>query len=103
MSPSHTLAPSSVPADLARRAAAQRPDLASAFSDGGWLVVSLHDTLVTGAGVAFVAGDVALARPAVARHPGDFIVYSECTASLVGLRHGEHFGFVDGDGDGDPS
>jgi hypothetical protein len=82
-------------ARLTARAAAQRPDLAAAFEDDGWLPVVITETLLTGAGLAFDTGDVALARPAVARHPGDFVVYSERTATLAGLRHGEHFAFGD--------
>jgi hypothetical protein len=81
--------------DLAAAAAAQRPDLATAFTDGGWVAVEIHDTLLTHDGVAFHAGDVTLARPAVARDLNDFIVYSARTASLTGLRHGEHFAFAD--------
>jgi hypothetical protein len=81
--------------ELAAEAAAQRPDLASAFADGGWVAVEIHDTLLTRDGVAFHAGDVVLARPAVARHVDDFVVYSARTASLAGLRHGKHFAFAD--------
>jgi hypothetical protein len=82
--------------DLAAQAAALRPDLASAFTDAGWLVVEFYDTLMTLDGVAFQPGDLALARPAVARHLDDFVVFSPRTASLVGLRVGEHFAFADG-------
>src|SRR5689334_19892123 len=60
-------------AELARRAAHQRPDLETAFGDDGWVAVRIDDVLLTSAGFAFAAGDVALARPAVARHPSDFI------------------------------
>ncbi|HEY4099066.1 MAG TPA: hypothetical protein VGM33_26300 [Baekduia sp.] len=81
--------------DLAAQAADQRPDLASAFADDGWVHVTIHDMLMTRGDVAFLPGDVALARPAVARHPGDFIVYSTRTATLAGLRHDEHFAFAD--------
>jgi hypothetical protein len=82
-------------ADLVRRAAFQRPDLETALTDDGWIAVRVHDVLLTSAGLAFSAGDLALARPAVARHPSDFIAFSERLGSLVGLRHGEHFGFLD--------
>jgi hypothetical protein len=81
--------------DLAAEAAAQRPDLASAFADGGWVAVEIHDTVLTRHGVAFHGGDVAIALPAVGRRLDDFIVYSARTASLAGLRHGEHFAFAD--------
>jgi hypothetical protein len=80
---------------LARRATHQRPDLATAFADDGWLAVRIRDVVLNRAGLAFSAGDVALARPAVARHPSDFIAFSERLGSLVGLRHGEHFVFAD--------
>jgi hypothetical protein len=86
---------STVHADLTDRASAQRPDLAPAFADAGWLLVRICDTLMTRDGVAFCPGDVALARPAVGRHLHDFIVYSERTTRLSGLRHGEHFAFAD--------
>jgi hypothetical protein len=82
-------------AELARRAAHQRPDLATAFDDDGWVAVQVDDVLLTSAGFAFAAGDIALARPAVARHPSDFIAFSERLGTLVGLRHGEHFHFAD--------
>jgi hypothetical protein len=81
--------------DLVAEASAQRPDLASAFADGGWVAVEMLDTLLTRDGFAFHTGDVVLARPAVARRLDDFIVYSARTASLAGLRLGEHFAFVD--------
>jgi hypothetical protein len=83
------------PSQLAARAARLRPDLATALHDDGWLPVRIHDVTLTSAGLAFQAGDVALARPAVARHPSDFIAFSERLAGLVGLRHGEHFAFPD--------
>jgi hypothetical protein len=79
-------------ADLTRRATFLRPDLATA---DGWLAVRISDVLLTSAGLAFRAGDLALARPAVARHPSDFLAFSERLGSLVGLRHGEHFLFGD--------
>jgi hypothetical protein len=82
-------------AELTRRATFQRPDLATALADDGWLAVRIHDVTITNAGLAFAAGDLALARPAVARHPSDFIAFSERLGSLVGLRHGEHFAFGD--------
>jgi hypothetical protein len=87
--------PAATVSTLAARAARQRPDLASAFADDGWVLVRIEDTLLTRDGLAFAAGDLALARPAVARHAGDFIVYSERTASLAGLRHGDHFAFAE--------
>jgi len=80
-------------ADLTRRATFLRPDLETALTDDGWLAVRIRDVLLTSAGLAFRAGDLALARPAVARHPSDFIAFSERLGSLVGLRHGEHFLF----------
>ena len=93
--PSSSLtAPADPTAELARRAAHQRPDLETAFGDDGWVAVRVDDVLLTSAGFAFAAGDVALARPAVARHPSDFIAFSERLGSLVGLRHGEHFHFA---------
>jgi hypothetical protein len=82
-------------AQLAARATFQRPDLATALADDGWLAVRIHDVTITSAGLAFAAGDLALARPAAARHPSDFIAFSERLGSLVGLRHGEHFRFGD--------
>ena len=81
--------------DLSARASFQRPDLATAFTDDGWVAVHLDHIVISHAGLAFSAGDVALARPAVARHPSDFIAYSERLGGLVGLRHGEHFRFAD--------
>jgi hypothetical protein len=83
------------PTELVARASRLRPDLATAFSDDGWLPVRLHDVTLTSAGLAFAAGDVALARPAAARHPNDFIAFSERLQSLVGLRYGDHFAFAD--------
>jgi hypothetical protein len=85
----------SLPARLAARATFQRPDLATALADDGWLAVRINDVTITNAGLAFAAGDLALARPAAARHPSDFIAFSERLGSLVGLRHGEHFRFGD--------
>ena len=81
--------------ELAARAAFQRPDLSTAFSDDGWSAVRVTDVVINSAGLAFAAGEVALARPAVARHPSDFIAFSERLGSLVGLRHGHHFRFAD--------
>jgi hypothetical protein len=81
--------------ELASRAAFQRPDLSTAFTDDGWLGVRVTDLVLNRAGLAFAAGEVALARPAVARHPSDFIAFSERLGSLVGLRHGDHFLFLD--------
>jgi hypothetical protein len=81
--------------ELSARAAFQRPDLAPAFSDDGWIAIRVPDIVLVSAGLAFGAGDVALARPAVARHPSDFIAYSERLGGLVGLRHGDHFRFAD--------
>jgi hypothetical protein len=81
--------------ELANRAAFQRPDLSTAFSDDGWVAIHLSDVLITSAGLAFSAGEVAIARPAVARHPSDFIAYSERLGSLVGIRHADHFRFAD--------
>jgi hypothetical protein len=81
--------------DLTDRAAFQRPDLATAFSDDGWVAIRLDDVVITHAGLAFAGGDHAIARPAVARHPSDFIAFSERLGSLVGLRLGEHFRFAD--------
>jgi len=83
------------PTELVARASRLRPDLAPAFTDDGWLPVRIHDVTLTSAGLAFSAGDVALARPAAARHPNDFIAFSERLESLVGLRHGDHFAFAD--------
>jgi hypothetical protein len=80
--------------ELAARAARQRPDLASAITDDGWVLVELQETLITLDGLAFKPGDVALALPAAHRHPGDFVVYSERTATLAGLRHGRDFRLV---------
>jgi hypothetical protein len=87
--------PTDPTAELTRRATFQRPDLATALADDGWLAVRIHDVTITSAGLAFATGDLALARPAVARHPSDFIAFSERLGSLVGLRHGEHFRFDD--------
>src|SRR4051794_35182637 len=81
--------------ELAARAAFQRPDLSTAFSDDGWSAVRMTDVVINTAGLAFAAGEVALARPAVARHPSDFIAFSERLGSLVGLRHGQHFEFLE--------
>ncbi|WCB96264.1 hypothetical protein DSM104299_05021 [Baekduia alba] len=81
--------------ELASRAAFQRPDLSTAFSDDGWLAIRLTDVLISTAGLAFAAGELAIARPAVARHASDFIAFSERLGSLVGLRHGDHFAFAD--------
>jgi hypothetical protein len=81
--------------DLSARASFQRPDLATAFSDDGWLPISVDHVVISHQGLAFSPGDVALARPAVARHPSDFIAYSERLGGLVGLRHPEHFRFAD--------
>jgi hypothetical protein len=81
--------------ELAARAAFQRPDLSTAFGDDGWVAIRLTDVLISTAGLAFAAGEVAIARPAVARHPSDFIAFSERLGSLVGLRHGAHFLFAD--------
>lgn len=81
--------------ELASRAAFQRPDLSTAFSDDGWSAIRVTDVLINTAGLAFAAGEIAIARPAVARHPSDFIAYSERLGSLVGLRHGDHFLFAD--------
>jgi len=81
--------------ELASRAAFQRPDLSTAFTDDGWLPIRISDVLINTAGLAFAAGEVAIARPAVARHPSDFIAFSERLGSLVGLRHGDHFVFLD--------
>jgi len=78
------------PHDLVARATHLRPDLETALTDDGWLAVRIRDVLLTSAGLAFRAGDVALAR-----HPSDFIAFSERLGSLVGLRHGEHFRFGD--------
>jgi len=86
--------PTDPTAELTRRAAFQRPDLATALGDDGWLAVRIHYVTITHAGLAFAAGDLALVRPAVARHPSDFIAFSERLGSLVGLRHGEHFRFA---------
>jgi len=72
--------PRTVADDLAAEAAAQRPDLASAFADGGWVAVEIHNALLT-------------------RDVDDFVVYSARTETLTGLRHGEHFAFVDDDQD----
>ncbi|WP_445148758.1 hypothetical protein [Baekduia sp. Peel2402] len=83
------------PTELVARASRLRPDLEPAFTDDGWLPVRIHDVTLTSAGLAFAAGDVALARPAAARHPNDFIAFSERLESLVGLRHGDHFAFTD--------
>jgi hypothetical protein len=85
----------SLPARLAARATFQRPDLATALADDGWFAVRISDVTITSAGLAFAAGDFALARPAAARHPSDFLAFSERLGSLVGLRHGEHFHFDD--------
>ncbi|HEY6758818.1 MAG TPA: hypothetical protein VI318_04985 [Baekduia sp.] len=93
---SPTLAPTvDLVDELAARAAFQRPDLATAFDDDGWLVIRFGDVLLNSAGLAFAADEVAIARPAVARHPSDFIAYSERLGSLVGVRHGDHFAFYD--------
>jgi hypothetical protein len=81
--------------ELAARAAFRRPDLSTALTDDGWMAIRVPDVVITSAGLAFGAGDVAIARPAVARHPSDFIAFSERLAGLVGLRHGEHFLFAD--------
>src|SRR3954454_7586336 len=81
--------------DLAARAAFQRPDLSTALGDDGWVAIRLTDVLISTAGLAFAAGEYAIARPAVARHPSDFIAFSERLGSLVGLRHGDHFLFAD--------
>jgi hypothetical protein len=83
--------------ELASRAAVQRPDLSTAFADDGWLGVRVTDVVINRAGLAFSAGEVALARPAIARHVSDFIAFSERLGSLVGLRHGDHFRFLDED------
>lgn len=83
------------PTELVARATRLRPDLATALTDDGWLAVHINEVTLTSAGLAFAAGDVALARPAVARHPSDFIAFSERLRSLVGLRHGDHFAFAD--------
>ena len=83
------------PAELVARASRLRPDLATALSDDGWLPVRVHAVTLTSAGLAFSAGDLALARPAAARHPEDFIAFSERLGGLVGLRHGDHFAFAD--------
>jgi hypothetical protein len=87
--------PADPTAELTRRATFQRPDLTTALTDDGWLAVRIDDVTITSAGLAFAAGDLALARPAVARHPSDFIAFSERLGSLVGLRHGQHFRFDD--------
>jgi hypothetical protein len=81
--------------DLSARASFQRPDLATAFSDDGWIAIAVDHVVISHQGLAFSPGDVALARPAVARHPSDFIAFSERLGGLVGLRHGEHFRFAD--------
>jgi hypothetical protein len=95
MSQLTSLWPTDPTVELTRRATFQRPDLATALADDGWLAVQIHDVTITSAGLAFAAGDLALARPAVARHPSEFIAFSERLGSLVGLRHGEHFRFDD--------
>jgi hypothetical protein len=83
------------PTELVARATQLRPDLAPALTDDGWIAVHINDVTLTSAGLAFSAGDVALARPAAERHPNDFIAFSERLGSLVGLRHGDHFRFAD--------
>ena len=93
MSQHTSFRPSDPTAELTRRATFQRPDLATALADDGWLVVRIPDVTITSAGLAFAAGELALVRPAVARHPSDFIAFSERLGNLVGLRHGEHFRF----------
>jgi hypothetical protein len=80
---------------LAQAAAQQNPELASAFDDGGWILVRVHDALMTLRGLPFAPGDLALARPAVGRHTHDFIVYSLRIAGFVGLRFDQHFAFAD--------
>jgi hypothetical protein len=82
-------------AELTRRAAFLRPDLETAFTDDGWIAVRIRDVTITSAGLAFSAGDLALVRPAVARHPSAFLAFSERLGNLVGLRHGDHFHFAD--------
>jgi len=84
--------------ELASRAAFQRPDLSTAFADDGWVAIRVTDVLINSAGLAFAADEVAIARPAVARHVSDFIAFSERLGSLVGLRHRDHFLFLDEDG-----
>jgi hypothetical protein len=83
--------------ELVSRAAFQRPDLSTAFDDDGWVPIRLTDVLINRAGLAFAADEVAIARPAVARHASDFIAFSERLGSLVGLRHQDHFLFLDED------
>jgi hypothetical protein len=81
--------------ELTARAAFQRPDLSTALRDDGWVAIRVTDVLITSAGLAFAAGELAIARPAVARHASDFIAYSERLGSLVGIRHADHFRFAD--------
>src|SRR4051794_14553317 len=81
--------------ELAARAAFQRPDLSTALQDDGWVAIRVTDLVTGPAGLAFGAGEPALARPAVARHPSDFIAFSERPGSIVGLRHGDPFRFPD--------
>src|SRR3954453_18910260 len=93
--------------ELVSRAAFQRPDLSPALADDGWVAIRVTDVLLNRAGLAFAADEVAIARPAVARHVSDFIAFSERLASLVGLpprhpllflvglRHRDHFLFLD--------
>jgi hypothetical protein len=96
LSPPLCSEPADAVVELTSRAAFARPDLATAFKDDGWIAVRIPDVVINTAGLAFAAGELALARPAVARHPSDFIAFSERLASLVGLRHGQHFEFLDG-------
>ena len=95
LSPPLCTEPADAVVELTARAAFARPDLATAFKDAGWIAVRIPDVVINTAGLAFSAGELALARPAVARHPSDFIAFSERLASLVGLRHGQHFEFLD--------
>jgi hypothetical protein len=94
-----TLSPTTTVVDpideLTARAAHQRPDLSTALRDDGWVAIRVTDLVITSAGLAFGAGELAIARPAVARHPSHFIAYSERLGSLVGIRHAEHFQFTD--------
>jgi hypothetical protein len=95
MAPSSPTALVDLVGELSARAAFQRPDLSTAFSDDGWVPIRVTDVLINHAGLAFSAGELAIARPAVARHASDFIAFSERLGSLVGLRHGDHFAFAD--------
>jgi hypothetical protein len=95
MAPHLSTSTADLAGDLAERASHQRPDLATALGDAGWVAIHISDVVISHLGLAFGAGDRAIARPAVARNTSDFIAFSERLGSLVGLRHGEHFHFAD--------